>query len=273
MKTKASKYLCFSLLISITSCASNITNVKTLPKAQPTSSSTLKVKVIPHPDLIPTSSKIKILPIGDSITSASQYKVSYRYPLWKHLIDAGKNVEYVGSQKAGKGNFGRVNWPLYKGLTFSPVNEAHSGWRTDQVLNGLSNDIKGIDSWLTGYRPDIALIHLGTNDTYQSQTPESTRDELELLILKLRKKNPTIKVLLASIIPMATGHSVLALNQQLASLAAKLNQPHSPVVNVDMYTGFSTSTDLLHDKLHPSASGENKMAKRWFDALILNKFL
>ena len=261
------KSLCFSLFISITSCASDMT------KAQPIPPPTLKVKVIPRPDLIPASSKIKILPIGDSITCASKYKVSYRYPLWQHLLDAGKNFEYVGSQKTLKGNFGRVNWPSYKGLTFSPVNEAHSGWRTDQVLNGLSNDIKGLDSWLTGYRPDIALIHLGTNDTHQSQPPESTRDELELLILKLRKKNPNIKVLLASIIPMATGHSVLALNQQLVNLAAKLNQPHSPVVNVDMYTGFNPSTDLLHDKLHPSASGEKKMAKRWFDALIQNKFL
>jgi len=81
---------------------------------------------------------IKILPLGDSITCASKYKVSYRYPLWKHLVDANKKVEFVGSQFS-KGNGGRVSWETYKDLPFTPANECHSGWRADQILNGLEN--------------------------------------------------------------------------------------------------------------------------------------
>lgn len=213
------------------------------------------------------SKKIKILPLGDSITCASKYKVSYRYPLWKHFVDAGKEVEFVGSQKL-EGNYGRIAWPKYKGLTFPPVNEAHAGWRTDQILEGLPDGTKGLSTWLSGYQVDIALIHLGTNDLYQRQTPESTRDELEQIIIQLRNHNPHIKVLLASLLPMGKGAThVPQLNQLIIQLVSKLNQDDSPVVNVDMYSGFSIDSDLQKDKIHPNVRGEEKMAKRWFDAL------
>ena len=217
------------------------------------------------------SQKIKILPLGDSITCASKYKESYRYPLWKHLVDAGKQVEFIGSQTQ-KGNGGRV-WDTYKNLHFPAANEGHSGWRTDQILDGLPNGEKGLDTWITGYHPDIALIHLGTNDVYQSQSPESTRDEIERVILKLRDKNPSIKVLLAKIVPMRMNNGVPRLNRLLAQLAVKLNTRRSPVVSVDMYSGFSIHTDMQKDKIHPNAKGEKKMAKRWFDALMANRFI
>jgi hypothetical protein len=229
--------------------------------------------LISHADQVVPSSLIKILPLGDSITGASKYKVSYRYPLWKHLVDANKQVEFVGSQ-FHKGNGGRVGWETYKDLPFTPANEGHSGWRADQILNGLeSGKEKGLTSWLNSYRPDIALIHLGTNDMYQKQTPESTRDEIEQIISKLRGNNPNVKVLLASVIPMRNNASIVRLNQLLAQLSVKLNQPNSPVASVDMYTGFSLETDMQNDKTHPNASGEKKMAKRWFDALIKHKML
>jgi hypothetical protein len=229
--------------------------------------------LISHADQVVPSSLIKILPLGDSITGASKYKVSYRYPLWKHLVDANKQVEFVGSQ-FHKGNGGRVGWETYKDLPFTPANEGHSGWRADQILNGLeSGKEKGLTSWLNSYRPDIALIHLGTNDMYQKQTPESTRDEIEQIISKLRGNNPNVKVLLASVIPMRNNASIVRLNQLLAQLSVKLNQPNSPVASVDMYTGFSLETDMQKDKTHPNASGEKKMAKRWFDALIKHKML
>lgn len=233
----------------------------------------LVVPLLSHADQVVPSPLIKILPLGDSITCASKYKLSYRYPLWKHLVDANKQVEFVGSQ-IHKGNGGRVSWETYKDLPFTPANEGHSGWRADQILNGLENGKeKGLSTWLSGYNPDIALIHLGTNDMYQKQTPESTRDEIEQIIAKLRGNNPEIKVLLARVVPMRTDASISRLNKLLAELALKLNLPNSPVASVDMYTGFNIETDMQKDKIHPNASGEEKMAKRWFDALIKHNML
>jgi len=212
------------------------------------------------------------LPLGDSITCASKYKVSYRYPLWQNLVDAGKKVEFIGQSSTG--NYGRTDWETYKGLAFTPANEGHGGWRADQILNGLENKKeKGLTNWLSGYRPDIALIHLGTNDMYQKQTPESTRDEIEQIINQLRVNNPNVKVLLAKVIPMQANANIGRLNQLLSQLALKLNQPVSPVMSVDMNTGFSLEADMQKDKIHPNANGEKKMAKRWFDALMQHQML
>jgi len=218
------------------------------------------------------NTKVKILPLGDSITCASKYKLSYRYPLWQRLVDAGKQIEFIGSH-ASKGDHGRDKWDTYKNLSFPPAHECHSGWRTDQILNGINNNGSRLSQWITGYQPDIALIHLGTNDIYQSQTPESTRDEIEQVILKLRGKNPHIKVLLARVIPMQMNPNIPRLNQLLLQLSKKLNQTNSPVISVDMYSGFSINTDMQKDKIHPNANGEEKIAQRWFSALMKPQIL
>ncbi|HIO92542.1 MAG TPA: cellulose-binding protein [Leucothrix mucor] len=210
---------------------------------------------------------IKILPLGDSITCASPYKLSYRYPLWKHLVDAEKNIEFIGSQKQ-KSN-GYRKWENYKNHKFSEANECHSGWRADRILHRAS----GIDQWLKTYTPDIALIHLGTNDMYQNQTPVSTVDEIKKIITKLRGKNPRIKILVAKIIPLYTNPLVPRLNQLISELTKTITTSQSPVAIVDMYSGFSISTYMQKDKIHPNAKGEELMAKRWFDALMKNNFL
>ncbi len=212
------------------------------------------------------TSRVKILPLGDSTTCASKYKVSYRYPLWKKLVDAGKQIEFVGSHSAA-GDFGRTQWDKYKNQSFPPRHECHSGWRTDQVLNGTTKG-NGLSQWLKGYRPDIALIHLGTNDIYQSQTPESTRDEIAQVIEKLRKNNPHIKILLARIMPMKMNPNIQRLNRLLLQLSKKMTKPDSPIISVDMYTGFNPNSDFQKDHIHPNAKGEEKMAQRWFSALM-----
>jgi len=213
---------------------------------------------------------IKILPLGDSISCASTQKLSYRYPLWKSLIDRGKEVSFIGSQDYNQGR----TWEHYKGASFPPANEAHSGWRTDQILQGLDNGTVGLPSWLVHYNPDIVLIHLGTNDLYQSQSPQTTVKEIEQIITLLRKKNPKIKVLLAKIIPMGKrGRYVPQLNQLIGRLAIQLNTKISPVHSVDMYSGMSIYHDLEKDRIHPNASGELKLAQRWLAGLINNHYL
>lgn len=214
---------------------------------------------------------IKILPLGDSITCASKYKVSYRYPLWKQLLDAGKKMKFIGSQTE-KGNGGR-EWKTYKNNRFPPANEGHSGWRADQILNGLENGEHGLNNWLVNYNPDIVLIHLGTNDLHQKQTPESTRDDIHNIIKKLRSKNPRIKVILAEIIPLQENNNVIRLNQLLAKLAKQINKSNSPVISVDMYSGFNLKTDMQKDHIHPNANGEKKMAQNWFNALMKKQML
>ncbi len=231
----------------------------------------LYLPVSSHANSSTFSSTLKILPLGDSITCASKDKLSYRYPLWKHLVDAGKQVEFIGSQ-VHRGN-GHRSWEAYKGQPFPSGNEGHSGWRADQILNGLDTGEQGLKRWIKDYRPDIALIHLGTNDIHQSQSPESTRDEIEQIIAVLRARNTRIKVLIAKIIPMQRNHNVARLNQLLAKLAIKLNTSSSRIISVDMYSGFSIHNHMGVDQIHPNAKGEEVMAKRWFNALVRSRII
>jgi len=85
----------------------------------------------------------------------------------------------------------------------------------------------------------------------------------------LRGSNPNVGILLAQVIPNlpANEAAVVALNDEIASLAAQKDLPASPVILVDHYSGYS-SFDDNYDQIHPNDAGEAIMAQRWFDALL-----
>jgi lysophospholipase L1-like esterase len=187
-----------------------------------------------------------IVLIGDSITQASSTQLSYRYRLWKRLIDDGATFNFVGSLNVNLS--GNPVWPAYAGRSFDRDHEGHWGWRTDQILGQLSG-------WLAGYTPNIALIHLGTNDVVQSQSASSTIGELGQIIDRLRADNPRVKILLARILPTSGGAAVNArineLNALITGLVSSKNTALSPIRLVDQ------------NSVHPNATGEEKMAQKW----------
>jgi lysophospholipase L1-like esterase len=193
--------------------------------------------------------------LGDSITQSNATHYSYRYYLWKKLLDSGINFDFVGGMTNNNG--GNPHWPDYLGQKFDPDHQAHWGLRADQVFDRLKHQ---------NHRPSMALIHLGTNDEIQSQSTASTKNDLKNIVANLRNKNPKVIIFLAKIIPY---RSILnpALNNSLASLVAELNTPNSPVILVDQNSGFNVNTDTF-DRIHPSDSGERKMADRWYGAIM-----
>lgn len=75
------------------------------------------------------------------------------------------------------------------------------------------------------------------------------------------------KAQVAQIIPLpAVDSKVRALNAAIPAWAASKNLTGSPVWVVDQWTNF-TSADL-YDGIHPSASGDLKMADRFYPALV-----
>lgn len=199
-----------------------------------------------------------VLPLGDSITSGNQTMFSYRYWLWSSLNARAAPVNFVGSLQE---NF--LGSPEFPDPAFDRDHEGHWGWRTDEILRDLP-------SWVPLYRPDIVLLHLGTNDCWQGQTAASTIDELAAIIDTLRARNARVAVLLAQILP--TGDPGLdacidQLNAQIPALAQQKNTVDSPIIPVDQHTGFDNTTDT-HDGIHPNEAGEKKMARRWEDALL-----
>lgn len=200
----------------------------------------------------------KIMLLGDSITQGDKRHRSYRYFLWKKLIDAGVNADFVGSMKD---NFnGTPEWPDYRGKKFDQDHEGHWGWRTDEVL-------AEIDSWLQGNLPDIALVHLGSNDMFYKNTIDSTVEELKELVARLRIAQPDIVIFLAQVLPADRQKSELNhLNEQIRLLETELQNDRSPLIVVDQDGGFSVDKDT-YDGIHPDASGEEKMANKWMEAI------
>lgn len=201
-----------------------------------------------------------ILPLGDSITEAFTGHASYRYWLWNALADAGHTVDFVGShQPAGVAN----GPPLFPG--FDPNHDGYAAFRANDLQVGLETTAWKDFAVQPINTPDIALLHVGTNDVTLGESDATTRDEIGKIIDALRVVNPNVTVLLAQIIPTANV-SVAGLNSLLPALATSKNTAQSRVILVDQATGFNLATDT-YDGIHPNEVGEKKIAAKWLAAL------
>lgn len=204
---------------------------------------------------ITTPSPLSIMLLGDSITQSTKNYFSYRYYLWKKLLDSDVNFDFVGSMTTNHG--GNPQWPNYLGRNFDSDHQSHWGLRADEVFNILKQKT---------HKPNIVLLHLGTNDEIQGQSVASTKNDLRNIVANLRNKNPKVIVFLAKIIPYRTTLNPI-LNNSLTSLVSELNTVNSPVLLVDQHSGFDVNADTF-DRIHPNNSGEKKMANRWYDAIM-----
>ncbi len=218
-----------------------------------------------------SSAQIKILPLGNSITqgqnnSDHSYN-SYRRDLYNKLDSAGYDVDFVGSMDRPEGH------TSFPDNSFDPDHEGHWGWRTDQIINGCNSGCSGtgkLADWLSDYDADIALIHLGSNDALQGNSTASTIAELKQVIDILRTDNSDMVIFLAKLIPCtlswADCSSIDSINTRLPTVVTDKDQSNSPVILVDLATGFDASVDT-YDGVHPNNTGEAKMAQGWFAAI------
>jgi len=195
---------------------------------------------------------IKILPLGDSITQGTVERPSYRKALWTMLQEHGIKVDFIGSHKALHGSSEDA------ASDFDQDHEGHWGWEVNQIVDALPG-------WLQRYTADIALIHLGTNDFSRGEQINKTLEELQSVLGLLRMDNPNITILLAEIIPIRF-KSTRLFNASLRAWAKEQSTSTSELILVDQHSGYYSIIDN-YDKYHPNFRGQNKMAKRWFDAI------
>lgn len=193
---------------------------------------------------------IRIMAVGDSITEGGRAFSSYIYRLWEKLYAGGYQVEFVGTRtlNARTGPF---------------KHEGRGGWNAEAIAVEFA---KNFPSNIA----DVVLIHCGHN--YFSETKPVSRivASNEALINTARQMNPRVAVFLAQVIPsgkLPKYSYIPELNCELAKLAQRLGTPESPVVSVDMSTGFDWTTDTIDDHVHPNASGAGKIAAHWFEAI------
>ncbi|MCR3751878.1 cellulase family glycosylhydrolase [Lentzea californiensis] len=212
--------------------------------------------VVIAPTAANAAAPARVMALGDSITGSPG---CWRALLWKHLQDTGyTDVDFVGSLPSQG-----------CGFAHDGENEGHGGY----LATGIARDNQ-LPGWLSSARPDVVLMHLGTNDVWNNIPASTILSAYSTLLGQMRASNPAIKLIVAQIIPMnpsncsACGQRVSDLNAAIPGWARANSTAASPITVVDQWTGFSTAADTT-DGVHPNSStGIQKIESRWYPALV-----
>ncbi|PKV62952.1 GDSL-type esterase/lipase family protein [Pontibacter ramchanderi] len=183
-----------------------------------------------------SSTKLKVACIGNSVTYGyglqNREQEAYPVQLQQHL-GAGYEVA----------NFGLSGATLLR--------KGHRPYtQTQQYRDAIT------------FRPDIAVIHLGLNDTDPRNWP-NYRDEFAAdyyhLIDTLRAANPRVRIVISRLTPIFSGHPRFKSGTrdwfwQIQERIPLIAQSRG-VELIDLHTPLHRRPDLFPDNLHPTAEG------------------
>jgi lysophospholipase L1-like esterase len=189
---------------------------------------------------------LRIMPLGDSITFGvgSTTGNGYRQNLLDELSADGARVDYVGS--------------LRSGTMADPDNEGHSG--------ALISEIDAAEDTATSaYRPNVVLLHAGTNDTNRDTEMSTAPQRLAHLIDDIVAHDPGVVVVVAQIVPNANADAQRRVDAFNAAIPDLVNARSAQKVVLASMSRVTTAQ--LADGLHPNDSGFQTMADAWHSAL------
>ncbi|RHW25115.1 hypothetical protein D0Z08_20685 [Nocardioides immobilis] len=202
---------------------------------------------------------VRILLFGDSITQGSTGDWTWRYRLWRDLTDAGISVDFVGPRRDlltyTPPAFGSLH---YKDPAFDIDHAAAWGKR----LTGKGFSVSDVTET---YQPDVVVGLIGFNDLRYGVTPTALGEKWRAEIALSRDAAPGVDVLLVPL-PHIGVVGVRAYNDELAVVAAEMDSPDQRVVLAPRADFGSLD---VYDWVHPSASGERKLAAVVEDGLAV----
>lgn len=250
----------------------------------------------------------KIALVGDSITQGGATP-SYRYPLWKRLVDAGlehgRDYTFVGSQAGFYAGGKQAATPDHRGQKFPNVHEGHWGWRSSwlagatplprgrhgaknlgagSVANwtGRARTFVTADAGAVAYAgpvavPDTVVLMIGINDLADGATAAQVTAHVRTIVGLYQAANPAVRVHVCSVLPVGAKHAkAAAINPQVAALDDILTRQArgwstraSRVGFVDLRPGFD-ATRMTYDSTHPNEDGEAVIAANLAGALGIN---
>lgn len=211
----------------------------------------------------PQSNSInKIFPLGASrVEGARPDYESFRYELWKDLIDGGWSFDYIGTQSDND------SYPAFNNENFDIDHEGRGGWTSSEILSGLNG-------WLsqTG-SPDIVLFSSpGGNDILNGQNYNQTISNINGIIDELQSNNPNVTIIIeqpaqgrSDFMTTEFTNAFNQIRQDVLSIATNQTTTSSQVIAVDMFTGFNDS--LLADDVHYNEAGAEFIANRYYNVL------
>jgi lysophospholipase L1-like esterase len=207
--------------------------------------------------------------LGDSITRAT----CWRAQLWQRLEQAhSADFDLVGTLQSDSGCSPSSYDHDNQGYSSALVTEIVAGITHARTCDPTCPTLDDLGQAFTSARPDIVLMHFGTNDVWNGIAPATILSAYTRVIDCARAANPSVRFLVAQIIPMnpsgcsACAARVQALDAEIPGWAAGKATAASPITVVDQWTGFDDSTDT-GDGVHPNAQGAQKMSDKWFGAL------
>lgn len=188
----------------------------------------------------------KVACIGDSITAG--YLLSHAtkesYPLQLQIL-LGEKYEVK--------NFG------YSGATL--LKKGHKPYdRTKECADAIA------------FRPDIAIIHLGLNDTDPRSWPNYKDDfdaDYTWLIDTLKKQNPQVKIYICRLTPIFNEHPRFKSGTRDWFWQIQSHMPNIAKANqaglIDLHEKLYRRPDLFPDALHPTKEGATIIAKTVYE--------
>jgi hypothetical protein len=222
------------------------------------------------------SNTLEIMPFGDSVTRGKNKIINpdfvgYRRPLYKLFDSVGYNVNiesFLGSVVSDTNI-----------TDFDTDHEGHGGYQVfiEKKYGGIWRDLyHNIDdsfngeNWFGQNSPNYVLLHIGTNDLGQDESPDSVAQQLSITIDKIFSVDDSLELFLAKIINVDSLQSnnwanTETYNNLIDSIV--LQSPHSNQIHViNMEEVLDYENDLIDD-VHPNDIGYNKMAKKWFSEI------
>jgi hypothetical protein len=206
-----------------------------------------------------------VMMLGDSITASTCYPqlLSQQFKAGGHT-----NFAFVGSQTTSQSCDGA---PAVKteghggyGVTYLPSNSTRGACTKSSGCGSYPE----LQQW-AALKPDIVLMHYGTNDVWDGQSAQNILAAYTAVIAEFRKQNPTVIFFVSKIIKLSPNgcgdclSNVMALADAVTPDWASSNSlPTSPVHIVNAYdSGFDpTSAGDAADGVHPTAAGAMKLA-------------
>jgi lysophospholipase L1-like esterase len=191
---------------------------------------------------------LRVLPLGDSITygTGSSDGNGYRGEFYS-LASKDYTVDMIGSQKAG---------------TMSDNdNEGHS--------SATISDISGYADAALPKRPNVILLHAGTDDMKNDASAAGASDRLATLIDKILTQCPDASLLVAKLVSSSDGATQSRINSYNAAIESIVSSRADAGKHIQlMHMDAVVTTDYLADGTHPNDSGYARMGYHWHGGVL-----
>lgn len=215
------------------------------------------------------------MPLGDSITAST----CYPQLISKGLIAAGRtHFQFVGTvennQACGATQVLTEGHGGY-GVTYLPEDTDRTPIPCTKQSQGCGS-YRELQTW-AAEKPDIVLLHYGTNDIWDNQPTAKILSAYLAVIREFREQNPKVVFFVSRIIKLSPSGCSYCL-KNVGDLAAALTESWantnstdtSPIHIVDNYaSGFDpTNAEDTTDGVHPTQAGAKKSADATVNAVV-----